>query len=220
LRHGVLAFSRPMFGELLRDLLAHTGAEYCCVADPVQGKVLEEAGLQSGAQSETSLAVLGWGAGAEVFLRRSGSDELDDLIVTTQAAYHLVRPLEADADQPLLVYLRVDRKRGNLALARRGLATARPATAPSGGGSTTSDRPARLPAQRHPEAPARQEAARQVPAAVGALPRRQPLALPVPRPPPSPQPRKAATDAVLPAGARWHTDTRTLDRVLQALRRL
>ena len=189
-----------MFGELLRDLIAHTGAQYCCVADAAVGKVLEEAGVQPGAQAGTSLAVLGWGAGAASFLATAADDEMDDLIITTRSCYHLVRPLGEGEDRRLLVYLRVDRHRGNLAVARRGLSTVRP-RAPA------------VPEQRG-GAPTATRAA----TAVDTLPRRHPVALPAPRRPvPAPV---ASTAGVVPVGGRWRTDIDTLDRLLQALRRL
>ncbi|MGI5130796.1 hypothetical protein ACQEVB_28595 [Pseudonocardia sp. CA-107938] len=190
-----------MFGELLRDLIADTGAQYCCVADAAQGRVLEEVGVQPGAQADTSLAVLGWGAGAAAFLASNADDEMDDLIITTRSCYHLVRPLAtASGEESLLVYLRVDRHRGNLAVARRGLSTARP---------------------RAPTVP-KQDRAESAPALVAAgrvpLPRRHPVALPAPRRPlPTPAP---STIGVRPEGGRWHTDVDTLDRLLHALRRL
>lgn len=216
-----------MFGELLRDLIAHTGAEYCCVADAAAGKVLEEAGAQGG--TDTSLAVLGWGAGAESFLAVSSGEELDDLIVTTRTSYHLVRRLGEGPNGALLIYVRVDRRRGNLALARRGLATtgspsaAAPVPAQRGGpGPMPAPAPAPGPAAVLAAAPTSALMPTRMPAAVVALPRRQPVALPAPRRP-SPTvrvPDGSATGAGVPGGGRWHTDASTLDRLLQALRRL
>lgn len=115
-----------MFRELLSELLGHAGAEYCCVADASLGKVVEEAGARSDEHEKAALAMLGWGSSAATLLSGSAADELDDLIVTTRRAYHLVRALDPGSGRPLLIYLRVDRRRGNLAAARRGLAAARP----------------------------------------------------------------------------------------------
>ena len=115
-----------VFREMLARLLGLAGAEYCCVADAALGKVVEEAGARSSAEEGTTLAVLGWGSSAAVVLSVGATDALDDLIVTTRRSYHLVRVLDPGSGGPLLVYLRVDRRRGNLAVARRGLMAARP----------------------------------------------------------------------------------------------
>ncbi|MBP2703122.1 roadblock/LC7 domain-containing protein [Microbispora sp. RL4-1S] len=43
---------------------------------------------------------------------------VEDVIVTTDAGYHLIRPVETVVDGPLLLCLRLDGDRANLALAR------------------------------------------------------------------------------------------------------
>ena len=82
-----------MFGELLDELLQVPGAIYCCVADGAMGKVLASSGGADQDGANVHLAVLGWGATAEGYLAAAAHDELDDLIVTTRRAYHLVREL-------------------------------------------------------------------------------------------------------------------------------
>ena len=89
------------------------------------GKVLASAGAAADDGPGVPLAVLGWGATAAGYLAAAANDELDDLIVTSRRAYHLVRQLDGPAGQPLLVYLRLDRPRANLAVARRALADVR-----------------------------------------------------------------------------------------------
>ena len=46
-------------------------------------------------------------------------DRLEDILVTLRAQYHLIRPW--GADQPLLLWVAVDRNRGNLGLTRHHL---------------------------------------------------------------------------------------------------
>ena len=83
--------------------------------------VLASAGTAADASS-VPMAVLGWGVTAAGYLDTVANDELDDLIVTSRRAYHLVRQLDGPDGEFLLVYLRLDRPRANLAMARRALA--------------------------------------------------------------------------------------------------
>jgi hypothetical protein len=111
-----------MIGDALQELLGLPGARYSCVADPVTGEVLGESG---GAAGAVATGLLAWGSGATRFLAEADGDDLDDLIVSSRRSYHLVRPVVAGASGRLLVYLRLDRARGNLAAARRELASPR-----------------------------------------------------------------------------------------------
>ena len=58
------------------------------------GKVLASAGAAAEDGPGVPLAVLGWGATAAGYLAAAANDELDDLIVTSRRAYHLVRQLD------------------------------------------------------------------------------------------------------------------------------
>jgi hypothetical protein len=120
-----------VFRELLQELLQVPGANFCCIADGAMGKVLASAGATT-ESSGVPLAVLGWGVTAAGYLDAVAKDELDDLIVTSRRAYHLVRQLDGPAGELLLLYLRLDRPRANLAVARRALAGVhlRPAPVP------------------------------------------------------------------------------------------
>lgn len=111
-----------MFGDLLQKLLRIPGASYCCIADGARGTVVEDAGATDGA---VHLAVLGRGTAAAGYLAGAHDElaEIDELIVTTRRAYHLVRELDGSSE-PLLVYLRLDRPRADLAAGRRALAAA------------------------------------------------------------------------------------------------
>jgi hypothetical protein len=47
--------------------------------------------------------------------------EIDDILITLTAQYHLIRPLSAPGTDGLFFYLALDRQRANLAMARRQL---------------------------------------------------------------------------------------------------
>ncbi|MEV5504789.1 hypothetical protein AB0M50_56240, partial [Nonomuraea fuscirosea] len=46
---------------------------------------------------------------------------IDDMLVTTDKGHHLLRLLETVFEGPLVIYVRLDRERSNLALARHRL---------------------------------------------------------------------------------------------------
>ncbi|WP_433243156.1 roadblock/LC7 domain-containing protein [Streptosporangium sp. CA-135522] len=50
-----------------------------------------------------------------------GTVRINDMIITTDNGHHLLRPLETVFDGPLVIYVRLDRDRSNLALARHRL---------------------------------------------------------------------------------------------------
>jgi hypothetical protein len=80
-----------------------------------------------------------WGTAVATMFGATSGDELDDVMITGRRSYHLVRPLGSGAE--VLVYLRLDRSRSNLAAARRELAAVRLA-----GGAGTPDQAVAPPA--------------------------------------------------------------------------
>jgi hypothetical protein len=219
-----------MLRDALRELLGLPGSLYSCIADPATGRVVAEMGAETG--SGASVAVLSWGADAVRFFTAAAADDLDDLMITSRRAYHLVRQIESGPGERLLVYLCLDRARGNLALARRELAAARLGERPA----SLSPRP--VPVPRQASSPAAEHIAGALavphprpaspdvetsgggsgPAAVPAsprpadvLPRRAPAALP----PPPPQ----AVTLPVP-GRQWANDIGTMRRLLAGLRNL
>ncbi|PVZ11721.1 hypothetical protein [Actinomycetospora cinnamomea] len=166
----------------VRDL---PGLAHACLLDASGGRVLAEIGADEGG---ATAAVLAWGHRAGAVATDRGRT-LEDLIVTTDVAYHLVRAVGGVADGPW-VYLRVRRDEGNLALARRRLAaitTAAPA------GATPAPDPS--PAVRSSSGPVGVPFPRRTPAATPAVP-----AVPsVPAAPPS----RASPPAASPAPAPW-----------------
>ncbi|WP_300011809.1 hypothetical protein [Pseudonocardia sp.] len=157
---------------VLQELLRLPGATYSCVLEHATGQLLVEAGRDAG----DAATVLRWGRSATEFLAADG-DELDDVMMTSRRAYHLVRRIVGETPQePLLVYLCLDRNRSNLALARRELAQIRV------------PRPAPDPAPEPGDAAAHVASTAQMPAREpAALPRRVPAPVPPP-PPPVPMP--------------------------------
>lgn len=178
--------------------------------------MISEAGATHGSSAATVEAVLSWTRSAPTALAEPG-DDLDDIMISSTRSYHLVRPVSAGADpRPLLVYLRLDRRRANLATARRELSRqltaltrpAPPAAAPLPRRSA-STRPA-IPACVAPRV-----------GADGTV-----VAIPLPRrPDPAGQPAAAHpapqvtahVPSVLPQG--WTNDLDTLRRLASALRR-
>ncbi|MFC5138783.1 hypothetical protein ACFPK1_11115 [Actinomycetospora rhizophila] len=102
-------------------------------------RVVAEVGTDEG----TAAAVLAWGRRAAAV---AGDRELalDDVIVTTDAAHHLLRAVGAPVTG--WVYLRVHRDGGNLALARRRLAALTTPHAPAASRPPAPAGPAELPA--------------------------------------------------------------------------
>ncbi|MBW0119208.1 hypothetical protein, partial [Pseudonocardia abyssalis] len=104
--------------DVLRELLQLPGATYSCAAVRASGDVVAAAG----AESLDPAAVVRWARTAADLL---ADDDLDDLMVTSRRSYLLVRPVDGGRHGPLLVALRLDRSRANLAAARRELAMVR-----------------------------------------------------------------------------------------------
>lgn len=113
--------------DALHGLLRLPGATYSCVVERDTGRVLAEAGHgESGAgdgEGVVPYSVARWGTAVAAMFDSTSGDGLDDVMITGRRSYHLVRPLGTTA--AVLVYLRLDRARSNLAAARRELAGVR-----------------------------------------------------------------------------------------------
>ena len=96
-------------------MLALDGVENVSLADD-DGRLLSERG-DAGAAG----LVLGWGRDVRA-VSRSRARDLEDLMITSSSAYHLLRRVAVDGAEPAWVYVRVGRAEGNLALTRRRLA--------------------------------------------------------------------------------------------------
>ena len=118
--------------DALHGLLHLPGATYSCVVERDTGRVLAEAG-DGGAgagdgEGVVPYSVARWGTGVAAMFDATDGDELDDVMMAGKRSYHLVRPLGPDAS--VLIYLRLDRSRSNLAVARRELGKIRWGTGP------------------------------------------------------------------------------------------
>ncbi|WP_433788067.1 hypothetical protein ACQPX6_14810 [Actinomycetospora sp. CA-101289] len=179
----------------VRDL---PGLSHACLVDESDGRVLAAIGADD---EGTVAAVLAWGRRAGAVAADRGRT-LDDLIVTTDAAHHLLRAVGGSPEGPW-AYLRVRREDGNLALARRQLAAvttvpAQPALPPP---SRSGDRPGTVPFPRRTPTGAGPSARpwASPPAASPAALVPTPAPIPTPTPTPTPTAAPPAAVPVLPA---------------------
>jgi hypothetical protein len=139
--------------DALHSLLRLPGATYSCVVERDSGRVLAEVGQGEAASGDSEgvvpYSVPRWGTAVAAMFDSTSGDELDDVMITGRRSYHLVRPIGPGAS--VLVYLRLDRSRSNLAAARRELATVRLA---GGAAPATTPAAAAVPAARSGSDPA------------------------------------------------------------------
>ncbi len=222
------------FSAALREIAGIPGARYSCVADDVTGDVLAE----HGRPGVDPAAAVRWGCGLRAALQHSG--ELEDVMITAEGTYHLLRRVR-DGSRTLLVHVSVDRADGNLALARRTLGAIRladlspapePVEPPRSEPVEARPSAARVPDQRAPAA---------LPVRTPARPARAPgaslSAVPPPRRPITPEtitqiraePATAAPASgavgpappiAVPEARGWSDDLHTMRRLLDALRRM
>ncbi|NMO93034.1 hypothetical protein [Actinomycetospora sp. TBRC 11914] len=104
---------------LVEGLAALPGAEYVLAVDAGGDRVRGESGGPPG----PAMAIVDW-ARRVADISHERHHDLEDLVLTTDDAFHLVRLVTTDpADRgPLWVTVRIDRARGNLAWSRRALA--------------------------------------------------------------------------------------------------
>ena len=107
--------------DSLKRLLELDGATGACVVDSNSGMML---GTLGGSPT-FSMEVAAAGNTEVVRAKRKTmsalriGDGIDDILVTMNSQYHLIRPLRTN--DALFVYLVLDRARGNLAMARHTL---------------------------------------------------------------------------------------------------
>lgn len=119
--------------DALQTLLRLPGSTYSCVVERDSGRVLAELGSGEAGTGDSEgvvpYSVPRWGTAVAAMFDSTSGDELDDVMITGRRSYHLVRPLGPGAT--VLVYLRLDRSRSNLAAARRELAAVRLSAGPA-----------------------------------------------------------------------------------------
>ena len=106
---------------VLTPVTAIDGFVLACLVDPSTGMVLASAP----GPGDISLPVAASGAADIAYVltmlsaRLAVNEDLDDVIVTFSNHLHLIRPLARDQAQPVLLLVILDRRRANLAMARR-----------------------------------------------------------------------------------------------------
>jgi hypothetical protein len=108
----------------LDHAMAIPGAIGASVVDTTTGVALATAGAapeDHEAAATGTAAVMSAVTAHAPFTSAAPDDGLEDLIITTAGGYHLIRRLPMAFDGRLVLYLWLDRQRGNLAVARLGL---------------------------------------------------------------------------------------------------
>jgi hypothetical protein len=109
--------------EALGKIMRIDGAMAACVVDSSSGMML-------GAESGTGAVNLEIAAAGNTEVVRSKrktmkalglKDNIEDILITLQRQYHLIRPL--GSNDALFIYLVLDRNQGNLAMARHQLSS-------------------------------------------------------------------------------------------------
>src|ERR1044072_4208130 len=108
--------------DCLTEVMAIPGALDAMLVDQTSGMAVAISGPPQGVDAESSAAALTETLRATMDgLARSCPGEtvrIDDMLVTTDKGHHLLRFLETVFEGPLVIYLRLDLERSNLALAR------------------------------------------------------------------------------------------------------
>ena len=86
-----------------------TGMTFACA--PEQGDIYAAAAAAGAADIANALAMMS--------ARLATNETVDDVIVTFSEHFHLIRPVSQDVTQRILLLVVFDRRRANLAMARR-----------------------------------------------------------------------------------------------------
>lgn len=110
--------------EALMKLMDCEGFIGACIVDSNSGMMLGAVG--GGSQLNLELAAAGntevVRAKRKTMKTLNLSEQIEDILITLQRQYHLLRPLASN--DALFIYLALDRSRANLALARHQLSAA------------------------------------------------------------------------------------------------
>lgn len=105
----------------LAPVTAIDGFLLACLVDPATGLVLASAP----GQSDLSLPAAAAGAAdiayalAMLSAKLATDEDLEDVIITFSNHFHIIRPVEQSSGQRILLLVIADRRRANLAMARR-----------------------------------------------------------------------------------------------------
>ncbi|MCT9930917.1 roadblock/LC7 domain-containing protein [Planotetraspora sp. A-T 1434] len=111
--------------DCLSEAMSIPGALDAILVDHTSGMAVAGEGVQDPARSALGLteAFRATLDGIALSSADGTAARIEDVIITTDTSYHLIRPMEMMFDGPLLICLRLDLEHSNLALARRRLRT-------------------------------------------------------------------------------------------------
>jgi hypothetical protein len=113
--------------DCLRQAMAIPGAIGASLVDFTTGFALGTTGRSPGDDPDGTVLgaadVINAASSRSPFASTVPGDAVEDIIITTLGGYHLIRHVNTGFDSRLLLYLWLDRTRGNLAIARRLLKT-------------------------------------------------------------------------------------------------
>jgi predicted regulator of Ras-like GTPase activity (Roadblock/LC7/MglB family) len=113
----------PGVDHCLQEAMAIPGAIGASIVDYTTGFPVASTGAAPNADHEAAAAgtadVVQAAQSRSLFVSAVPHDLLEDLIITTAGGYHLLRLVQTDFDSRLVLYVWLDRVRGNLAVARR-----------------------------------------------------------------------------------------------------
>ncbi|AEV82346.1 hypothetical protein ACWT_1328 [Actinoplanes sp. SE50] len=113
----------PGVDHCLQEAMTIPGAVGASIVDYTTGFPVATTGAAPNADHEAAAAgtaeVVQAANSRSLFVSAIPHDLLEDLIITTAGGYHLLRIVQTDFDSRLVLYVWLDRVRGNLAVARR-----------------------------------------------------------------------------------------------------
>ncbi len=113
----------PGVDHCLQEAMTIPGAVGASIVDYTTGFPVATTGAAPNEDHEAAAAgtaeVVQAANSRSLFVSALPHDLLEDLIITTTGGYHLLRPLPTEFDSRLVLYVWLDRVRGNLAVARR-----------------------------------------------------------------------------------------------------
>lgn len=213
--------------QVLQRILRLPGAVYCAVIDEFTGQVVTDVAATSPSTTE----VVKWAAEVAGLLNTSRAHELNDIMITSQGSYHLVRRIAPAGRRPVLVVLVLDRGVSNLAVARRELAASGlphvlaavvplPITPPESAAVQPLDtKPDHAIAAPH-SAEVAERTDVKISASIPRLPRRSSSSHGARRWPPPPVPRQPEPSQPTVLSQRWANDVGTMRQLLVGLRSL
>jgi hypothetical protein len=113
----------PGVDHCLQEAMTIPGAVGASIVDYTTGFPVATTGAAPNADHEAAASgtaeVVQAANSRSLFVSAIPHDLLEDLIITTAGGYHLLRVVRTEFDSRLVLYVWLDRVRGNLAVARR-----------------------------------------------------------------------------------------------------